>query len=310
MEWVVTPDDDESFTTEKNYEPSYPRRKRAKFKSSHWMAKSESFLSTNSFIVIFLTLYVLASALMFLWGAREEYLHTKIPAMRWFISIARGFGYVLNLNCGLVILLASRLAMKALRETPLDLFVPFDKTFPSFHIVVGFVIVASVCGHGIFHLTWIIRWRSWANGLWGVNMCVGTGIVLATILLLMVASSVQSVRKLRFETFYFTHNLGALLFFTLLLLHGVYRGVPYTYKWIVGPMAVYVIDRSLRRMKTVNSVINLSKMNSMLKGANTLQLKLPKQFEYRAGQYAGMDSQKLFPIFRSVINSQKTVMPF
>lgn len=310
MEWAVPSDNDGLFTTEKETALFNTKKKRARFRLRQWFSSSESFLSANSFIVIFLTLYILVSALMFLWGAREEYLHTKTPVMRWFISIARGFGYVLNLNCGLVILLASRLALTALRDTPLNLFVPFDKSFPKFHIVIGYVIVSSVCGHGVFHLIWIINWKNWATGLWGVNMCVGTGAALVVVMLLMVASSIQSVRKLHFEIFYFTHNLGAMLFFTLLLLHGVYRGVPYTYKWITGPIAVYAIDRSVRRMKTVNAVIHLSKMNSTLKGANVLRLKLPKQFEYHAGQYAGTDPRNLPFYFPSARTSCGTVSPF
>lgn len=294
MERVAPAVKDEDFLYEEQTLLSCSRRERAKFSFHRWFAKCESFLSTNAFTAVCMTSYAFVSVLLFLSGAREEYLHTKMPVMRWFISIARGFGYVLNLNCGLVILLTSRLALTALRETPLALFLPLDKSFPSFHIIVGYISVISVFGHGIFHMVWIINWNFWQTGLWGINMCVGTGFALFGILLLMVIPSVQHVRRPYFEAFYFIHNVGAFLFFTLLIFHGVYRGVPYTYKWIVGPILVYSIDRSLRRMKVVNSTIHLSENNSILKGANVLQLILPKQFEYRAGQYAGMVNEHGF----------------
>lgn len=258
-----------------------------KFSLHLWSAKCESFLSTNGFTVLFFVSYINAVLLMFFWGSHEEYLRTKVPIMRWYISIARGFGYILNLNCGLVILLASRLAFTLIRDTPLNLVVPFDKSFPAFHIIVGYIILGAVIGHGSFHLIWIVGWNQWGGGLWGINMCVITGTALAFVLFLMVLSSFPSIRRKCFEKFYFLHNVGACLFFILLLFHGVYNGVPYTYKWIIPPLAIYGIDRLVRRAKIVHSNVELSEENSVLKGAKFLRLKLPKQFEYRAGQYAG-----------------------
>lgn len=260
---------------------------RMKVSMRQWSAKCESFLSSNGFTILFLISYVNGLLLIFFWGAHEEYIHTKVPVMRWFISVARGFGYVLNLNCGLVILLASRLTFTVIRETPLNLVIPFDKSFPAFHIIVAYILLGAVIGHGSFHLVWIIAWRRWDNRLWGINMCVGTGLALVLVLIVMVVSSLPSMRRKSFEKFYALHNICAVLFFLLLLLHGVYNAVPYTYKWLVPPLVIYAIDRIVRRAKTAKTSIQLSEQNSLVKGANILRLKIPKQFEYRAGQYAG-----------------------
>lgn len=263
------------------------KRDKLRFSLHSLHARVESYLSSHAFVFIFLITYVNAVALMFFWGARDEYVHTTTPTMRWFITVARGWGYTLNLNCALVILLASRLTFTLIRETPLNMIIPFDKSFPAFHIIVGYVILLAAILHGIFHLIWIIGWNRWGAGLWGVNMCVSTGFILLSIFILMVSTSQPKTRSNKFELFYFIHLTGAFLFFVLLLFHGVYNGVPYTYKWITGPLIVYSIDRIIRRLRVINSYIQLSRDNTVLKGANVIQVKLPKQFNYRAGQYAG-----------------------
>lgn len=140
-----------------------------KYRRRRVFAQVESYLSSNSFILIFLFVYVNALFLMYVWGARDEYAHQKGHDRRWAITIARGFGYTLNLNCALVILLAARLSFTLLRETALNLILPFDKTFPAFHIVVGYCIAGAVIGHGVFHMIWIIVWNGWGPGIWGVT---------------------------------------------------------------------------------------------------------------------------------------------
>lgn len=140
-----------------------------RFRRRRKFAQAESYLSSNSFIIIFLFIYVNANLLMYTWGAHDEFKHQKGHARTWAIVIARGFGYTLNLNCALVIILACRLSFTLLRETSLNLVLPFDKSFPAFHIIVGYSILAAVIGHGVFHMIWIIVWNGWGPGLWGVT---------------------------------------------------------------------------------------------------------------------------------------------
>lgn len=265
---------------------SFSRNRRQK-----WQAKLESYLSSHAIVILFLLFYAAVIVLMFMWGAREEYMHTQKPKMRWIIAVARGFGYVLNLNVALVILLACRLTLTAIRETPLNMFIPFDKSFPAFHIIVAYVIVVAASLHGIFHLTWISIWSGWRGGLWGINMCVGTGIALFVILFAMAASSTPFVRRERFGTFWLLHNICAFLFFALLLIHGVYIQVPYTYKWITAPLVIYIVDRSMRRFNVKSSALHLSGEDSVLKGADILRLQVPRLFHFRAGQYAGKSNK-------------------
>lgn len=140
-----------------------------RFRRRRKFAQAESYLSSNCFIIIFLFIYVNANLLMYTWGAHDEFKYQKGHAKTWAIVIARGFGYTLNLNCALVIILAARLSFTLLRETSLNLVLPFDKSFPAFHIIVGYSILAAVIGHGVFHMIWIIVWNGWGPGIWGVT---------------------------------------------------------------------------------------------------------------------------------------------
>ena len=79
-------------------------------------AKLEAYLSSNAFSFLFLGLYATAVSLFFIWGAYEQFyfVQKKYPSfhnLKWYLAIARGTGYALNLNCALVILLSCRLIL-------------------------------------------------------------------------------------------------------------------------------------------------------------------------------------------------------
>lgn len=263
------------------------RTQNVAFTFNRFMAQLDSLLTTNAFILLSLFIYVCAVTLMFFWGARDQYYHTEDASMRWYITTARAFGYTLNLNCALVVLLASRLMFTLIRDTRLNLFIPFDKSFPAFHIIVAFVVVFAVIFHAIFHFIWIIGWDQWGPGTYGVSMTVGTGVTLSVVLAVMVFLSLPRVRRTQYTAFYLSHNIGALLFFGLLMVHGVYNGVPYTYKWITGPIFIYLIDRIARNLKVCTAQLKLKGNNYTLKGGDVLRLDIQKSFEYRSGHYAG-----------------------
>lgn len=273
-------------TTTIDSDPKATRVWEDRFRRRRTFAFVESYLSSNAFILAFLFIYVHALFLMYVWGARDEYVYSKERAFRWIITIARGFGYTINLTCALVIILAARLSFTILRETALNRILPFDKTFPAFHIIVGYSILGAVSGHGLFHMIWIAGWNQWKPGLWAINMCVATGFILASLLVLMVTTAGQKFRTKRFSMFYAIHNIGAALFFILLGLHGMYNQVPYTWKWIVGPVGLYLIDRAVRRVATSQVSIGLTSINSVIKGPDVLKISIPKSFNYKAGQYA------------------------
>lgn len=120
-----------------------------------------------------------------------------------------------------------------------------------------------------------------------INMSVATGILTATVLATMVMSSLPRVRRSRFTLFFFVHNICAAFFFGLLLVHGVYNGVPYTYKWLVGPLVLYTLDRIVRRVRISTFDVHVTANNSILTEEGIVKVRVPKRFSFRAGQYAG-----------------------
>lgn len=247
----------------------------------------ESVLTSHAFTILSCAVLISANILMFFWGATDQYHHTTDEQIRWYITIARGFGYTLNLNSALVIFLACRLLFTSLRDTRLNLFIPFDKLFPAAHIVVACFIAFAAFFHAVFHFVWILIGDYWAGGMHNVTMSVVTGIITALVLAVMLFTSTPYFRRAHFRIFYGTHIIGAFFFFALLLLHGVYNGKLYTYKWLVLPLSLYAVDRIWRFLKVSSHGIDINVEDSTLKKNSVLKLKVPKCFNYRPGQYAG-----------------------
>jgi len=255
-------------------------------------AQLEAYLSTHAFEILFLGLYVAANIFIFIMGAHDQFHDTKtkfphLPQFKWYIAIARGGGYTLNLNCGIILILASRLFMTSIRETSLHKILPLDKSFPKAHIIVGYFILGGVLIHVPFHFVWIFKYDmldpfTW----WSFSMTFALGIPLFSIFISMFATAVPWVRRKFFRIFYIIHIAGASLFFPLLLLHGMKNKVPETYKYILPGMILYALDRIWRRYKISSADLQLSGAHSALKAGKVLELRVPKPFNYRAGQYA------------------------
>lgn len=257
--------------------------------SARTSARVEAILSTHGFNILFLVTYGVSVSLMFLWGFHtefEKHFHETLT-FRWCIAMARGAGYTLNMNCALVILLASRLFLTALRDTPFGNVLPLDKAFPALHILVAYTAIAGVIVHVPFHFGWIALSNQWVGGLWSCNMTVATGCALLIVLTVLFVFALPYIRKKNFRLFHLVHIIGAFLFFVLLLFHGMYNEHPETYKYIVPPLVIYILDRVIRRLRMTNHNIKLSAENSLFMDNNILQLKIPKCFNFKPGQYAG-----------------------
>lgn len=255
-----------------------------------FFANIEANLSTNAVLYLFFCFYALVMVLMFLWGFHGEIVYQPNidlgPVMRYIIGMARGAGYTLNINTAFVLLLAARFIFTSLRDTPLENVLPLDKAFPMIHIVVGYTTALGVLIHGSFHFGWLFGWDLWAWGWFKFNMSVITGAILTVIFILMIIFSRPTMRKNHFRWFYRVHIIGALLFYPLLIIHGMYRTRPETYKYIIPAIVIYIADRLLRRAHASTTTLQLSAADSFFKDDNVLELRVPKPFRYCAGQYA------------------------
>lgn len=221
----------------------------AKNDAIHAIAVSDARLQVYSSKYTFMLSYFLTNIVLFFMGAVNEYLRWPDDPLRaWTISIARGFGIMLNLNIAMEFLLASKMTLSVLRNSILGAVLPIDQAMPALHTFVGYVSFTAAVFHGLFHSIGGMARSMWTPGFGKWTWCVATGFVLLGLFLLMLLTAAKPMRNANFERFINVHLVGVTLFFPLICLHGFYNGDLYTYKWVVGPASIYVVDRIVRKL--------------------------------------------------------------
>ena len=143
---------------------------------------------------------------------------------------------------------------------------PFDSTI-EMHKIIAYVICLCTfihgTGQGINYVLYVdhsggpnvcggSRWLRFCRyyeltpGVFGKKSVLITGIALTAILVAIVVTSQDCIRRRRwFEMFYYVHHLFP-LFYAGLVLHGCRHGRPTTWMWIIGPCLMYMFDRLYR----------------------------------------------------------------
>lgn len=246
----------------------------------------EPSLQHNGFAYTFTFVYILINVIVFFLGAAPVWrsMANEGPT-RFIATAARGGGALLNFNSAIVILVAARNLMTYLRQTVLNMIVPFDKAMPAFHSLVGNTLVIATVIHGVFQVTNYIRTPQWSRGVFGKTSIFITGTALTIILVAMRITSLPAVRRRNFELFYWVHSSGFVAYFLLLVFHGVHFGKPATYRYITVPLLIYCLDRLVRLFREKASRLVVSKQSAVVKGADMVCLRVPRTFSYLAGQY-------------------------
>ncbi|RXN26804.1 cytochrome b-245 heavy chain-like protein [Labeo rohita] len=146
-----------------------------------------------------------------------------------------------------------------------------------------------------------------------------TGVVITLALILMITSSMEVIRRSYYEVFWYTHHLF-IIFFAGLVFHGAGRivrglqetdpphntsfcedhpekwgnitecpipqfagGFPQTWKWVIGPMIIYLCERLLRFIRYLQPI---SYRKIVIRPSKVLELQLVKPgFKMEVGQY-------------------------
>ncbi|XP_011478240.1 NADPH oxidase 1 [Oryzias latipes] len=145
-----------------------------------------------------------------------------------------------------------------------------------------------------------------------------TGVVITLSLILIITSSMEVIRRSYFEVFWYIHHLF-IVFFVGLVFHGYGRivrsqfntddhnatfckdrpddwgkipecpipqfkgGEPMTWKWVIGPMIIYVCERVLRFIRYMQAV---QYRKIVIHPSKVLELQLRKKgFKMEVGQY-------------------------
>lgn len=219
----------------------------------------ESWFSTNAFKLLFLLLYIAANVLILTWGVVDDYHYTKSKyanhsTQKVFNSTERSGGFTLNFNCAIIMLLACRLLVTGIRKTPLYKVLPLNKCFPRAHGLVGCFIGLGVAIHFPVPLVRIFMMNEWDTISWWSNsMSFWTRVSLLVLFVILGVLSMTWFRNNHFHIFYNVHTFGSLVFFVLLLLHGVHKKHPYTYTFILPGLVLYTLDTIWRyhQMSTI-----------------------------------------------------------
>lgn len=251
------------------------------------VSRVESYLSSNGFVLTFLGLYALANVILFFFAATPERRLWPVGHYRRNLTpVARGAGNLINFNSAVILLVSARKFVSWLRNTPLNMVVPFDKAMPAFHMLVGRVFLAASVVHVGFHLPVYVVSKPWGPGYNGFTQLFITGSMLVALFAILFVTSVRVNRSKRYELFWYSHAICASLGFVLLMIHGLHYGVYWTYRWAAGPMAIYIIDRLMRRVEQKEVRMEVSRDVGAIKGNSMLCLRLPRSFTYEPGQYA------------------------
>ncbi len=249
------------------------------------MSSTETTLSAHGCTFTFLALYVAANVLLFMRSARIEW-ERNTEYRKYLIPVARGCGQLVNLNLAILIAFASRSLTNFLRETAASIILPLDRILPVYHSYAGVIVFAAAAVHGIAQSAVYVISSPWSSGISGKTSVFITGMCLFVTMFIIAISAAHSLRQSHFEIFYIMHLGGSAATIALFILHGANRGKLTSWKWIVGPLSLYVMDRVMRTLRTRRSYLLVAKHSAGFHGPNVVKIRLPRLFHFEAGQYA------------------------
>ena len=115
-----------------------------------------------------------------------------------------------------------------------------------------------------------------------------TGLLVFVIFAVMGLMSITVIRKqLRFIPFHLTHWIGAVVFYILLILHGVNFYNPSFWKWFIPAIIIIIIERIYRYAAVEKKKVAVKCAGRYDDASRTalVELEVPKGFKYEPGQY-------------------------
>ncbi|KAI9207285.1 ferric reductase NAD binding domain-containing protein [Polychytrium aggregatum] len=189
---------------------------------------------------------------------------TMRTVLGWSLPVARGAAAAITINCTLILLPVCRNIISSIRSSWLNRLVPIDKNI-KFHKLLGWCICFWTFVHVGAHMFNFLHLQQFADGLVAAEfmniktMTGATGQAASVVLMLMVTSSISTVRRKHFETFWFTHHLFV-LFFGLLMVHGDFcvvksddpeigcAGAAFWKFWLASGI-LYFVERVVREIR-------------------------------------------------------------
>uniref|UniRef100_A0A6I8P7D8 NAD(P)H oxidase (H2O2-forming) n=1 Tax=Ornithorhynchus anatinus TaxID=9258 RepID=A0A6I8P7D8_ORNAN len=223
------------------------------------------------------------------------------------IILSRGTAASVSFMFSYILLTMCRNLITFLRETFLNLYVPFDAAV-DFHRWIAMAAVVLAILHSAGHVVNVYIFSVSPLSLlscvfpnvffndgsqlpqkfywWFFQTVPGmTGVLLLVVLAIMYVFASRHFRRRSFRGFWLTHHLYILLY-VLLIIHGSYALIqqPRFYIYFLVPALIYSGDKlvSLSRKKVEIGVVKAELLPS---GVTHLQFQRPQDFEYKSGQW-------------------------
>ena len=273
-----------------------PRDLTPREKLSRWMVNEGS---RRVFVSIFMLVHAMIFAFAFMNFTLKDNLTTARATFGITYAIARSAALVLHFDIAILIFPVCRTLISLARQTPLNGIIQFDKNI-TFHKLTAWSIVTFSWIHTIAH------WNNFAQlaakaklgfkGFLMANFVTGpgwSGYVMLTALMLMAITSVEKLRRAKFERFWYTHHLFV-IFFVFWSVHGAFcmiktdnapfcfgTGVFWEY-WMYGGF-IYLLERVMREVRGRHKTY-ISKVIQHPSNVTEIQIK-KEHTKTRAGQY-------------------------
>ncbi|KAF2075461.1 hypothetical protein CYY_003242 [Polysphondylium violaceum] len=216
---------------------------------------------------------------------------------------ARASALIINLNSALLLLPVLRNVLSWLRGTWVNNYIPIDRSI-SLHKMCGLGLLVGTIIHVISHyinlekvlrspieeIDYYLNVSKEKQHFTKLYLFYGsvyglTGHLMVLILLLMMTSSIEKIKRPMFEIFYYTHHLF-IPYFVLLCFHGyakLLKSDPQSWMWVIAPMLFYAIERIFRIYRGNKEVLlAVAKQHP----SKVLELRFKRDnFTFLAGQY-------------------------
>ncbi|ELU06497.1 hypothetical protein CAPTEDRAFT_191097 [Capitella teleta] len=256
------------------------------------------------YLFIFFSICLLVFAERFYYYAVEQE-HIGLRSIAGYgVALTRGAAAGMSFTFSLLLLTMCRNTITRLRETVINLYIPFDSHI-SFHKIVAcaalFFTVVHIVGYcfNFYHVaTQPVSFLCMFDEIyfrsdflpkvdWWLfkNLTGITGILLVLVICIIYIFATATSRRHIFNAFWITHQFIYLLYL-LIFLHGASRIIqePSFLYYFIGPGIIYMFDKviSLSRSKKELSVVRAELLPS---GVTFVEIKRPVDFEYRSGQW-------------------------
>lgn len=212
------------------------------------------------------------------------------------VALAKGCASVINFNTALLIVSMCRIVITRLQGTWFSHLIPFHR-HAQLHKMSAVSIVIFSLIHTISHY---VNYTKIPTNWFNLAILTGPGatghVIWIILILISVTSFIKSVKRWKFEAFWYVHYLS--FFFILVLsFHGAFcfvkrDSIPEcpgakTWKWIVGPAFLFIIELLVKTIRSKRFTF-ISKVIIHQVDVIEIQVKKPS-FIFKPGQYVQLN---------------------